>query len=92
MTSSPEGRVEENAMLTRDQLHRLIDTLSDEQLGEIGVATERLIPPALLAALRAPLDDEPETAEERAAVAEANEDIRAGRVVSHEELRRELGW
>ena len=46
----------------------------------------------VLAALRnAPLDDEPETAEERAAVEEAREAERRGEVISDEELRRRLG-
>jgi hypothetical protein len=39
----------------------------------------------------APIDDEPETEEERAAIAEAREDLKAGRAVSHEQIRRELG-
>jgi len=39
----------------------------------------------------APLDDEPLTDEDREAIREAREDFAAGRVVSLEELRRELG-
>jgi hypothetical protein len=43
----------------------------------------------LLEALRnAPVDDEPETEEERAAIEEAIEDERAGRLIPHEEVRR----
>jgi hypothetical protein len=43
----------------------------------------------VLRALReAPLDDEPETDEERAAIAEAIEDERAVRLVPHDEVRR----
>lgn len=38
----------------------------------------------------APLDDEPETEEERQAVAEAEADIAAGRTVSLDELLREF--
>ena len=46
----------------------------------------------LLRSLReAPMDDEPETPEEAAAVAEAREAIKRGEVISHEELRRRLG-
>jgi hypothetical protein len=40
----------------------------------------------------APWDDEPLTEEELKAIREAREDVRAGRVISNEELRRELGW
>jgi hypothetical protein len=39
----------------------------------------------------APLDDEPLTAEDLEAIQAAREDIAAGRCVSLEELRRELG-
>jgi hypothetical protein len=47
------------------------------------------LPPALR---DAPLDDEPETDEERAAMAEAHADLAAGTPdISHEALMRELG-
>lgn len=39
----------------------------------------------------APWDDEPLTADDKQAIAEANADYTAGRVVSQEELRQELG-
>ncbi|MGD9893859.1 MAG: hypothetical protein AB7U18_21460, partial [Dehalococcoidia bacterium] len=39
----------------------------------------------------APLDDEPETSEEAAAVAEAREAIARGDVYSMEEIKREFG-
>jgi hypothetical protein len=45
----------------------------------------------LHAILNAPEDDEPEIDEERLAVDEAREDIRAGRVVSLDQVKRELG-
>ncbi len=38
----------------------------------------------------APLDDEPLTEEDLAALAEAYEDLKKGRVVSHEEVRRRI--
>lgn len=47
--------------------------------------------PVLRAFLNAPEDDEPETEEERAVVEEAYEELKSGRVVSDEELKRELG-
>jgi predicted transcriptional regulator len=43
--------------------------------------------PVLAAALAAPVDDEPETEEERAAVEEGMAAIRAGHWVSHEDVR-----
>lgn len=47
--------------------------------------------PVLRSLMNAPLDDEPLTPEEEEAIAEAEEDIRLGRVVTSAELRRELG-
>jgi predicted transcriptional regulator len=46
--------------------------------------------PLLRTLLNAPFDDEPWTAEDEAALEEAREDVRAGRVVSHEEVVRSL--
>jgi hypothetical protein len=39
----------------------------------------------------APIDDEPETDEERQLVDEARQELAAGQVVGHEEIRREFG-
>lgn len=39
----------------------------------------------------APWDDEPLTDDDIAALAEAKEDIKAGRLISHDEVMRELG-
>ncbi|MBI4702178.1 MAG: hypothetical protein HY744_13690 [Deltaproteobacteria bacterium] len=44
--------------------------------------------PVLRSLREAPLDDEPETEEERAAIEEGLEDVRAGRLIPHEEVRR----
>jgi hypothetical protein len=79
-------------MATRDTLHHLVDALPDAEVD----AAERYLAalqsdPMLRALLTAPTDDEPETDEERAAVAEAEEDVRQGRVVSMEEIKREFG-
>ncbi len=81
-------------MTTREELHQLIDTLPERGLEEARRYLEALREAqgdALLARLLlAPEDDEPLTAEEEAALAEAYEDIAAGRVMTHEELKREL--
>jgi hypothetical protein len=47
--------------------------------------------PVGLALALAPEDDEPETDEERAAVAEAKEALARGEVVSHADIKREFG-
>lgn len=53
--------------------------------------TERSNDPIDEALAAAPYDDEPLTEEDRRAIEEAEEDIRAGRVVSHEEVKRRFG-
>lgn len=47
--------------------------------------------PVWEAFLNAPLDDEPLTEEDIQAIKEADEDFAAGRFVTHEELKKELG-
>ena len=67
----------------RDTLHRLIDELPESELP----AAERFLnylrataDPVLKALLEAPIDDEPETEEERRAVQEAREELARGEV------------
>ena len=79
----------------KDRLHSLVDGLPESEVP----AAERYLEylrlagtdPVLHALLTAPEDDEPETAEEREAVAEARQDIEEGRVFSVDEVKRELG-
>ncbi len=83
-------------MTSKQALHTLVDQLPSSQVSTAVRLLESLrsgdYDPVLLALLTAPVDDEPETDEERAAVEEAKADIAAGRVVTNEELRREIGW
>jgi hypothetical protein len=79
---------------TKEHLHQLVDALPDS---EIQTATRYLeylqfaaSDPVRRALMAAPLDDEPETPEEAAAVAEAYAAIARGEVLSDEELQREL--
>ena len=81
-------------MVTREELHEMIEFLPDSMLEASGRAFLDFLKkeaPVLYALITAPEDDEPETEEERAAVAEAYADIAAGRVISDQELARELG-
>ena len=81
-------------MTTKETLHKLVDRLPEDEWEAVHqILEERLAKhdPVLRAFLTAPEDDEPETEEERAAVAEAYEAIARGEVVSDEELKRELG-
>ena len=80
-------------MSARDSLHRLIDELPESELA----AAERFLhylraaaDPVLRTLLEAPLDDEPETEEERQAVQEGREELARGEVRTLEAVRREL--
>ena len=76
-------------MTIKDDLHHLVDELDEDAAREALAYLHTLgLPPVLR---NAPIDDEPETDEERQFVEEARQDLAAGRVVSHEEIRREFG-
>jgi hypothetical protein len=78
----------------RTKLHDLIESLpSDEVPTALRVlealnSTSDFIP---LALRDIPFDDEPETDEERAAVAEARREIEEGKGIPHDEAMRRLG-
>ncbi|MSQ27848.1 MAG: hypothetical protein EXR51_06895 [Dehalococcoidia bacterium] len=78
-------------MTTKQRLHELVDRLPE---GETGLA-ERLLEdlledPVAVALRNAPLDDEPETEEERAAVEEAKAAYRRGEYLTDEDVARAL--
>ena len=83
-------------MTVKERLHQLVEELPEGQATE---AAERALlhlkrvstDPVLRALLNAPIDDEPDTEEERALIAEGRAALERGDVVSDEELRRELG-
>lgn len=76
---------------TREELHQLIDELPEQDAQRLLSDLRRRSGGELPRSLReAPFDDEPVTDEDRAALAEAEEDFAAGRVVSHDEIRREF--
>ena len=77
----------------RQDLHRLVDELPKgafKSARNYLVYLRNMNDPLLKKLLEAPFDDEPLTEEDLAAVAEADQDFRAGRVVSHEEIKRGL--
>ena len=57
---------------TRDELYRLVDSIPASQLDDARKALEPLADPMLTSLADAPYDDEPETEEERALVAEGH--------------------
>ncbi|MBI4493212.1 MAG: hypothetical protein HY690_10520 [Chloroflexi bacterium] len=73
-------------MMIKERLHRLVDELPDGELH----AAERFLEylrnvgsdPVLRAFMAAPLDDEPLTDDEAAAICEAEEEIARGEVVN----------
>lgn len=80
-------------MPTREELHRLVDEIPETETGSARRFLEFLrssSDPVLRSFMEAPEDDEPESEEERLAVAEAYEDIAHGRVVTAEEIEKEL--
>lgn len=78
-------------MTTKDALYRLIDAIPEDGLETARQALEPLADPVLLALANAPVDDEPETDEERAAVEEGRVALARGNAISLEDARRELG-
>jgi len=77
-------------MTTRDALHQFVHELSDDEAERLLGALQSADSVARGLA-RAPIDDEPETPEEAAAVAEARAAVGRGELLSTGELRRRLG-
>ena len=78
----------------RQNLKELIDDLPDRDL----YAVKRYIQflnyvdaPVAMSMAEAPPDDEPLTDDEIAALSEGKEDVKAGRLIPHEEIMREFG-
>jgi hypothetical protein len=88
-----QDRTQEGAAVTaRETVHQLLDDLPDDILPEVAryLGALRDDPLARLL-LTAPIDDEPETEEERAAVQEAREAAARGEVYTLDEVKRDLG-
>ncbi len=78
----------------REKLHDLIESLPSEDVPTALRVLEALNAnsgPVPLALRDVPIDDEPETEEERAAVAEARREIEEGKGIPHDEAMRRLG-
>jgi hypothetical protein len=78
--------------MSRHVLHLLIDRIPEEELSAAQRFLEYLaVSPAHRAALSAPPDDEPVTEGDAAAIARVREEVRLGKVVSHDDVLREFG-
>jgi hypothetical protein len=78
--------------MSRDILHDLVDRIPEEELAAAERFLEYLaVSPAYRAALSAPPDDEPVTEADALAIQRVREEVRAGSVVTHDEILREFG-
>jgi len=77
----------------REQAHHLIDRLPETHIQALAGLMETIIDPVAAALRNAPADDEPESDEERADVAEARRRLagNGGKGVPHDEAMRRLG-
>lgn len=77
----------------RQQAHRSIDCLPESQLSALVGLLEIIVDPVAAAVRDAPVDDEPETDDEKRAAAEARQWLaaRGGKGIPHEEAMRRLG-
>lgn len=77
---------------TRQLAHQLIDRLPDAQIFSLVQFLETIVDPVTAALDAAPIDDEPETDEEKRDVAEAHEWLRrnGGKGIPHAEAMRRL--
>jgi hypothetical protein len=77
----------------RAALHALVDAVPDERLAEAKAAMRTLVDPVLLALLTAPPEDEELSADELAALEQAEVERAAGTViyVTDDELARRIG-
>lgn len=78
--------------MSRHTLHDLVDRIPEKELSAAQLFLEYLaVSPAYRAAWSAPLDDEPVTDGDAAAIARAREELRTGKVVAHDDILREFG-
>ncbi len=78
-------------MTAKEQLRERVETLTEDEAAETLRLLDQRRDPLTHFLESAPLDDEPVTPEEEAAIAEANADIAAGRLVSMDEIVAEFG-
>jgi hypothetical protein len=92
LRSRLEGKIKEEGAMAdanRQELHTLVDHIPESDLPAARKILRALMDPVELTLLTAPLDDEPETEGERAAVERALAEPGPG--TPHEEVLREFG-
>jgi hypothetical protein len=75
-------------MVTKAELHRLVDAIPDSAAAEAARRLEELRDPVLAAFLAAPEDDEPTTTEDLAAIEEGRAARARGETITLTEWRR----
>jgi hypothetical protein len=77
----------------RQHAHQLIDRLPETQLSALVGLLETIVDPVAAALRDAPIDDAPETEEEKQAATEARDWLawHGGKGIPHEEAMRRLG-
>ena len=80
-------------MTAKEKLKQTIERFDEAEAAEILEMIDNRVGKTSLDRLldSAPIDDEPETEEERRSVAEAREEFRRGDIVSWDEVRKEFG-
>ncbi|HTA66953.1 MAG TPA: hypothetical protein VK776_01695 [Bryobacteraceae bacterium] len=81
--------IKAESMTSREELHKLVDHIPDADIAAARKILRSLVDPVELSLLTAPLDDEPETEQEREAVEKALSDPRPD--VPMDEVLREYG-
>jgi hypothetical protein len=75
----------------KQHAHELIERLPPTQLSAVVGLLEAMLDPVARAVANAPMDDEPVTAEEEKALAEAREWSKHNKGIPHEQVLSELG-
>lgn len=76
--------------MTRDDLHRVVDQLPETRQEEALRLLEYLRDRQEFTAETAPVDDEPLSEEDQVSLRAADADIANGRLISNDEMKREL--
>ena len=78
----------------REALHKLVDALPESDLPTASRVLEALslsADPVERSLATAPFDDEPDTDDEDGGLTEARREAREGKLIPHDEVKRELG-
>jgi hypothetical protein len=80
-----------NSLNEKHQAHELIERLAPSQVTAVVGLLEAMLDPVSRAVANAPIDDEPLTATEEKAIAEAREWLKHNPGIPHEQVLAELG-